>query len=159
MNVAYRWFLGYLMNEQIPHFSTISYNFKRRYTEQTIEEIFYWILKGDPKITEKIKKGRKGPQQQESAPHNGNFGAYRDADIYDKPVCRRRLQGIHAGGGTVAHHGHRRCGTGKLLAADTGQQQEMLKAPQSMRSFFLTFGSMHSIISYTNHTNYTEMII
>lgn len=45
MNVAYRWFLGYLMNEEIPHFSTISYNFKHRYTEETIEEIFYWILK------------------------------------------------------------------------------------------------------------------
>lgn len=69
------------------------------------------------------------------------------------------MKGIHAGGGTVAHHGHRRCGTGKLLVANTGQQQEMLKAPQSMRSFFLTFGSMHSIISNTNHTNYTEMII
>ena len=39
MNVAYRWFLGYLMNEQIPHFSTVSYNFKHRYTEKTIEEI------------------------------------------------------------------------------------------------------------------------
>jgi transposase len=44
MNVAYRWFLGYLMNEPIPHFSTISYNFKHRYTEKTIEGIFYWIL-------------------------------------------------------------------------------------------------------------------
>lgn len=44
MNVAYRWFLGYLMHESIPHFSTISYNFKHRYTEKTIEEIFYWIL-------------------------------------------------------------------------------------------------------------------
>lgn len=44
MNVAYRWFLGYLMNEEIPHFSTISYNFKHRYTERTIEGIFYWIL-------------------------------------------------------------------------------------------------------------------
>ena len=32
------------MNEQIPHFSTVSYNFKHRYTEKTIEEIFYWIL-------------------------------------------------------------------------------------------------------------------
>ena len=38
MNVAYRWFLGYLMNEQIPHFSNISYNFKHRYTEETIEK-------------------------------------------------------------------------------------------------------------------------
>ena len=44
MNVAYRWFLGYLMNEEIPHFSTISYDFKHRYTEKTIEGIFYWIL-------------------------------------------------------------------------------------------------------------------
>ena len=44
MNVAYRWFLGYPMNEQIPHFSTVSYNFKHRYTEKTIEDIFYWIL-------------------------------------------------------------------------------------------------------------------
>lgn len=59
MNVAYRWFLRYLMNEPIPHFSTISYNFKHRYTEQTIEEIFYWILKGDPKMTEKVKKDAK----------------------------------------------------------------------------------------------------
>ena len=32
------------MNEEIPYFSTISYNFKHRYTEKTIEEIFYWIL-------------------------------------------------------------------------------------------------------------------
>ena len=32
------------MNEQIPHFSTVSYNFRHRYTEKTIEEIFYWIL-------------------------------------------------------------------------------------------------------------------
>lgn len=44
MNVAYRWFLGYLMNEQTPHFSTISYNFKHRFTEDIIEHIFYWIL-------------------------------------------------------------------------------------------------------------------
>lgn len=34
MNVAYRWFLGYLMHECIPHFSTISYNFKHRYTKK-----------------------------------------------------------------------------------------------------------------------------
>lgn len=46
MNVAYRWFLGYFMNEEIPHFSTISYNFNHRYTEKAIEKIFYWILSG-----------------------------------------------------------------------------------------------------------------
>ena len=44
LNVAYRWFLGYLMNEQTPHFSTISYNFKHRFTNETIEKIFFWIL-------------------------------------------------------------------------------------------------------------------
>ena len=44
MNVAYRWFLGYLLNEQTPHFSTVSYNFKHRYTSNTIEKIFCWIL-------------------------------------------------------------------------------------------------------------------
>lgn len=44
MNVAYRWFLGYTMNEQIPHFSTISYNFKHRFTSETVEKIFAWIL-------------------------------------------------------------------------------------------------------------------
>lgn len=44
MNVAYRWFLRYLMNEQIPHFSTVSYNFKHRFNEHTIENIFNWIL-------------------------------------------------------------------------------------------------------------------
>lgn len=44
VNIAYRWFLGYLLNEQTPHFSTISYNFKHRYTPEVVEEIFYWIL-------------------------------------------------------------------------------------------------------------------
>lgn len=44
LNVAYRWFLGYLLKEQTPHFSTLSYNFKHRYTREVVEEIFFWIL-------------------------------------------------------------------------------------------------------------------
>ncbi len=44
LNIAYRWFLGYTLNEPTPHFSTISYNFKHRYTPETIDKIFYWIL-------------------------------------------------------------------------------------------------------------------
>lgn len=44
MNIAYRWFLGYSLNEPIPHFATISYNFRHRFTEDTIEKIFTWIL-------------------------------------------------------------------------------------------------------------------
>lgn len=45
MNMAYRWFLGILLNEKTPHFATISYNFKNRFTEEIIEKIFRWILK------------------------------------------------------------------------------------------------------------------
>lgn len=44
MNIAYRWFLGYLLNEPVPHFATISYNFRHRFSEDTIEKIFTWIL-------------------------------------------------------------------------------------------------------------------
>lgn len=44
LNVAYRWFLGYLLNEQTPHFSTLSHNFRNRYTPEVVEAIFFWIL-------------------------------------------------------------------------------------------------------------------
>ena len=43
-NVSYRWFLGYSLNESMPHFSTISYNFRHRFTSETIDKIFEWIL-------------------------------------------------------------------------------------------------------------------
>lgn len=43
-NIYYRWFPGYLLNEKTPHFSTLSYNFKNRYTPETVDKIFYWIL-------------------------------------------------------------------------------------------------------------------
>lgn len=43
-NITYRWFLGYTLNEDTPHFSTISYNFRHRFTEETIGKIFAWIL-------------------------------------------------------------------------------------------------------------------
>jgi transposase len=44
MNIAYRWFLGYRLSESIPHFATVSVNFKHRYTSQTVELVFRWIL-------------------------------------------------------------------------------------------------------------------
>ncbi len=44
LNVAYRWFLGYRIQEETPHFSTISYNFRHRFTEETVNQIFDWIL-------------------------------------------------------------------------------------------------------------------
>ena len=44
LNVAYRWFLGYSLNETTPHFSTLSYNFRHRFTTETVDKVFYWIL-------------------------------------------------------------------------------------------------------------------
>lgn len=44
VNIAYRWFLGLGFYSVIPHFSTISYAFRHRFTAETIEEIFTLIL-------------------------------------------------------------------------------------------------------------------
>lgn len=44
VNVAYRWFLGYSLQDETPHFSTLSYNFKHRFTSETVDKIFAWIL-------------------------------------------------------------------------------------------------------------------
>ena len=43
-NIAYRWFLGYRLQEDTPHFSTISYHFRHRFTSETVDQIFNWIL-------------------------------------------------------------------------------------------------------------------
>ena len=44
LNNAYRWFLGYTLQEETPHFSTVSYNFRHRFTAETVDGIFSWIL-------------------------------------------------------------------------------------------------------------------
>lgn len=44
LNNAYRWFLGYGLKEETPHFSTISYNFRHCFNAETIDKIFNWIL-------------------------------------------------------------------------------------------------------------------
>lgn len=44
-NIYYRWFLGYRLQEDTPHFSTVSYNFRHRFTAETIDQIFNWILR------------------------------------------------------------------------------------------------------------------
>ncbi len=44
LNAAYRWFLGYTLQEETPHFSTASFNFRRRFTEGTVNQIFACIL-------------------------------------------------------------------------------------------------------------------
>ena len=45
VNMAYRWFLGYGMREQIPHFTTFGKNYERRFADSGIfETIFTHIL-------------------------------------------------------------------------------------------------------------------
>lgn len=44
-NTAYRWFIGYGLNEQIPHFTTFGKNYVRRFKDTDIfEKIFVRIL-------------------------------------------------------------------------------------------------------------------
>lgn len=45
VNFAYRWFLGYGMNESIPHFSTFGKNYTRRFKDSDLfEQIFHRVL-------------------------------------------------------------------------------------------------------------------
>lgn len=44
-NVAYRWYLGYSLEEQIPHFSTFGKNYSRRFQNTDLfEQIFQRII-------------------------------------------------------------------------------------------------------------------
>lgn len=42
--LSYRWFLGYSLLDEIPHFATVSYTFCRRFPEELSSEIFEHIL-------------------------------------------------------------------------------------------------------------------
>ena len=44
MNIAYRWFLGYSLLDEIPHFTTVNYAFCKRFPPEVSEEIFAHIL-------------------------------------------------------------------------------------------------------------------
>ena len=39
-NLCYRWSLGYPLQEKTPHFSTVSYNFRHRFTAETVDLVF-----------------------------------------------------------------------------------------------------------------------
>jgi transposase len=44
-NVAYRWYIGYSLEEEIPHFSTFGKNYSRRFANTTLfEEIFQKVV-------------------------------------------------------------------------------------------------------------------
>lgn len=57
VNIAYRWFLGYSLDDRIPHFTTFGKNYERRFKNTDIfENIFQHIL------AEAIKKGFVDPK-------------------------------------------------------------------------------------------------
>lgn len=57
VNIAYRWFLGYSLDDRIPHFTTFGENYERRFKNTDIfENIFQYIL------AEAIKKGFVDPK-------------------------------------------------------------------------------------------------
>lgn len=41
VNVAYRWFLGYSLQEKIPHFSTFNKNYERRFKDTDLFEVIF----------------------------------------------------------------------------------------------------------------------
>lgn len=41
VNIAYRWFLGYSISEAIPHFSTFSKNYERRFKDTDLFEVIF----------------------------------------------------------------------------------------------------------------------
>ena len=44
VNLAYRWFLGFGLLDEIPHFATVSYAFCKRFPDELTTEIFEHIL-------------------------------------------------------------------------------------------------------------------
>ena len=44
VNIAYRWFLHFNLDDPIPHFATVSYAFATRFPSELFQEIFAWIL-------------------------------------------------------------------------------------------------------------------
>jgi len=44
VNLAYRWFLGFGFETEVPHFATVSYAFATRFPSELSEEIFAWVL-------------------------------------------------------------------------------------------------------------------
>ena len=44
-NICYRWFLGYTLQEETPHFSTVSHNFRHCFTEETVDKVFAYFYR------------------------------------------------------------------------------------------------------------------
>ena len=106
LNNAYRWFLGYSLQEETPHFSTVSYNFRHRFTEETVDQVFRWILEEvaqagylSPKAVfidgTHIKANANTKKQEEAGPAEEGEGARREAER-DRSgqwlVCQGRAQ-------------------------------------------------------------------
>lgn len=64
-DVAYRWFIGYGFSEKVPHFSTFSKNYERRFHDTDLfETIFYKILRQAMNLKKLANWTWKGPDRQ-----------------------------------------------------------------------------------------------
>ena len=82
-NIYYRWFLGYRLQEETPHFSTISYNFKHRFTPETVLR-----QHRQPRPGQAHQRGVHRPDCQRSPPANAGG---RLAGRQDRQPTRPRL--------------------------------------------------------------------
>ncbi len=44
MNIVYKWFWVYSMQDKTPHFATVNTSCKDRFNKEAIEKVFCWIL-------------------------------------------------------------------------------------------------------------------
>ncbi|MDY4880206.1 MAG: IS1182 family transposase [Gemmiger sp.] len=82
VNLAYRWFLGYGLLDEIPHFATVSYAFCKRFPEELTDEIFQHILN---------KALNNGDDDSE----NGSGGTTEKTVSTTDPDCGMFVKGEH----------------------------------------------------------------
>lgn len=88
MNMAYRWFIGYPLNEQVPHFSTGSYNFKHRFNTASVEYIFRWVLKAaaDAGYLDRETHGKKPFDENNNGNDSGSGDNSGESEMVEKTV-------------------------------------------------------------------------
>ena len=86
--MAYRWFIGYPLNEQVPHFSTVSYNFKHRFNTASVECIFRWVLKAaaDEGYLDREAHGKKPFDENNNGNDSGSGDNSGKSEMVEKTV-------------------------------------------------------------------------
>lgn len=146
VNVAYRWFLGYNLTEKIPHFSTVSYNFLHRYDEETVENIFNWVL--DKAVRKKFVKTTEVFIDATHIKANANKKKYDKVDIpataksYTQQLYKDINQDREENGKKPL----------KEKAADENNTHKAVKSKTDPESGLFHKGEHEKCFAYTAHT-------